>query len=84
VAKTGRLVIVRKAARNVGVGAEIAAVAEHGLYDLEAPIQRVSYDTIVPLARWNMITYPVWRALSMRCADALNNKFAGRGALPQD
>ena len=53
VARTGRLVIVHEAARNVGVGAEIAAiVAEHGLYDLEAPIQRVTgYDTIVPLAR---------------------------------
>ena len=42
VAKTGRLVIVHEAARNVGVGAEIAAlVAEHGLYDLHAPVQRV-------------------------------------------
>lgn len=53
VAKTGRLVIVHEAARNCGVGAEIAAiVAEHGLYDLEAPIQRVTgYDTIMPLAR---------------------------------
>ena len=53
VAKTGRLVIVHEAARNVGVGAEIAAiVAERGLYDLEAPIQRVTgYDTVVPLAR---------------------------------
>jgi pyruvate dehydrogenase E1 component beta subunit len=53
VAKTGRLVIVHEAARNVGVGAEIAAlVAEHGLYDLLAPIQRVTgYDTIMPLYR---------------------------------
>jgi pyruvate dehydrogenase E1 component beta subunit len=53
VAKTGRLVIVHEAARNVGVGAEIAAiVAEHGLYDLQAPIQRVTgYDTIMPLFR---------------------------------
>jgi 2-oxoisovalerate dehydrogenase E1 component beta subunit len=53
VAKTGRLVIVHEAARNVGVGAEIAAiVAEHGLYDLRAPIQRVTgYDTIMPLLR---------------------------------
>src|SRR6202000_1948408 len=34
VAKTGRLVIVHEAARNVGLGAEIAAlVAELGLYD---------------------------------------------------
>jgi pyruvate dehydrogenase E1 component beta subunit len=53
VAKTGRLVIVHEAARNVGVGAEIAAiVAEYGLYDLQAPIQRVTgYDTIMPLFR---------------------------------
>ena len=53
VAKTGRLVIVHEAARNCGVGAEIAAgVAEKGLYDLEAPIQRVTgYDTIMPLFR---------------------------------
>jgi pyruvate dehydrogenase E1 component beta subunit len=37
----------------VGVGAEIAAlVAEHGLYDLVAPIQRVAgFDTIMPLLR---------------------------------
>ena len=53
VARTGRLVIVHEAARNVGLGAEIAAiVAEHGLYDLRAPIQRVTgYDTIMPLFR---------------------------------
>jgi pyruvate dehydrogenase E1 component beta subunit len=53
VAKTGRLVIVHEAARNVGVGAEIAAlVAERGLYDLLAPIQRVAgYDTVMPLFR---------------------------------
>jgi pyruvate dehydrogenase E1 component beta subunit len=51
VAKTGRLVIVHEAARNVGVGAEIAAiVAEHGLYDLAAPIRRVAgFDTVMPL-----------------------------------
>ncbi len=53
VAKTGRLVIVHEAVRNCGVGAEIAAiVAEHGLYDLQAPIQRVTgYDTVMPLFR---------------------------------
>jgi 2-oxoisovalerate dehydrogenase E1 component beta subunit len=51
VAKTGRLVIVHEAPRNVGIGAEIAAtVAEHGLFDLHAPIKRVTgYDTIMPL-----------------------------------
>jgi len=53
VEKTGRLVIVHEAARTCGVGAEIAAgVAEKGLYDLEAPIQRVTgYDTVMPLFR---------------------------------
>ena len=53
VAKTGRLVLVHEAPRNCGIGAEIAAtVAEHGLYDLLAPIKRVTgYDTITPLSR---------------------------------
>lgn len=53
VEKTGRLVIVHEAARSCGVGAEIAAgVAEKGLYDLEAPVQRVTgYDTVMPLFR---------------------------------
>ncbi len=53
VEKTGRLVIVHEAARSCGVGAEIAAeVAEKGIYDLEAPIQRVTgYDTVMPLFR---------------------------------
>ncbi len=53
VAKTGRLVVVHEAARNCGVGAEIAAtVAEHGLFDLIAPIQRVTgFDTVMPLYR---------------------------------
>jgi 2-oxoisovalerate dehydrogenase E1 component beta subunit len=54
VGKTGRLVIVHEAPRNCGVGAEIAAhVAEHGLYNLQAPIKRVTgYDTIMPLSRF--------------------------------
>jgi 2-oxoisovalerate dehydrogenase E1 component beta subunit len=53
VGRTGRLVIVHEAPRNCGVGAEIAAhVAEHALYDLQAPIRRVTgYDTVMPLAR---------------------------------
>ncbi len=52
-AKTGRLVIVHEAPRNCGIGAEIAAtVAEQGLYDLQAPIKRVTgYDTQMPLFR---------------------------------
>jgi 2-oxoisovalerate dehydrogenase E1 component beta subunit len=53
VAKTGRLVIVHEAPRNCGIGAEIAAhIAEVGLFDLQAPIKRVTgYDTIMPLFR---------------------------------
>ena len=45
--------VIRNVGGNVGVGAEIAAlVAEHGLYDLQAPIQRVTgFDTIMPLFR---------------------------------
>jgi len=53
VEKTGRLVIVHEAARNCGVGAEVAAgVAEKGIWDLKAPIIRVTgYDTVMPLFR---------------------------------
>jgi pyruvate dehydrogenase E1 component beta subunit len=45
-------VIVHEAARNVGVGAEIAArLADEGLLTLFAPVKRVTgYDTVVPLA----------------------------------
>ncbi len=53
VRKTGRLVVVHEAPRNVGVGAEIAAtVADKALDSLRAPIKRVAgFDTEVPLAR---------------------------------
>ncbi len=53
VEKTGRLVIVHEAARSCGVGAEVAAgVAEKGIWDLKAPIIRVTgYDTVMPLFR---------------------------------
>ena len=42
--------IVHEAARNAGLGAEIAAtVAGKALYDLLAPIERVTgYDTVMP------------------------------------
>ena len=51
VAKTGRCVIVHEAARNNGVGAEIAAqLADGGLLSLLAPVKRVTgYDTIMPM-----------------------------------
>jgi pyruvate dehydrogenase E1 component beta subunit len=74
VAKTGRLVIVHEAARNVGVGAEIAAlVAERGLYDLQAPVQRVAgFDTVVPLFRLEQDYIPS----AQRIVDAVQNTFA--------
>ena len=60
VEKTGRLVIIHEAARSCGVGAEIAAtVAEKGIYDLEAPVQRVTgYDTVMPLFQREMDYLP--------------------------
>jgi len=75
VAKTGRLVIVHEAPRNCGIGAEIAAtVAEHGLYDLHAPIKRVTgYDTIVPLSRLEYDYIPS----TARIADAVRAVLAG-------
>ncbi len=53
VENTGRCVIVHEGPRTVGVGAEIAAqLAEYGLLNLLAPVQRVTgYDTIMPLFR---------------------------------
>lgn len=53
VARTGRAVIVHEAAQTAGFGAEIAArISEHGLFDLKAPIERVTgFDTVMPLAR---------------------------------
>ena len=74
VAKTGRLVIVHEAARNLGVGAEIAAlVAERGLYDLQAPIQRVAgFDTIMPLFKLEQDYIPS----TQRIIDAVELTFA--------
>ncbi len=65
VAKTGRLVIAHEAARNAGVGAEVAAlVCEHALYDLEAPIQRVTgYDTVMPLFKLELDYMPSVRRI---------------------
>ena len=53
VEKTGRLLIVHEAPRNVGVGAEIAAtVADMAIDHIRAPIKRVTgYDIPIPLAR---------------------------------
>ncbi|HEX3846879.1 MAG TPA: alpha-ketoacid dehydrogenase subunit beta [Steroidobacteraceae bacterium] len=74
VTKTGRLVIVHEAARNVGVGAEIAAqVAEHALFDLLAPIRRVAgFDTVMPLLKLEHDYIPSVR----RIVDAAELAFA--------
>ncbi len=60
VTKTGRCVIVHEAPKNVGVGAEIAArLAEQAMYDLVAPVERVTgYDTHIPLFRLEMKYLP--------------------------
>ena len=53
VTKTGRAVIVHEAPRTGGFGGEIAArIAERCLYDLLAPVERVTgWDTVFPLKR---------------------------------
>ncbi|WP_417224921.1 alpha-ketoacid dehydrogenase subunit beta [Amphritea sp.] len=53
VAKTGRCVIIHEAPKSCAVGAEISAtLAERGLLNLQAPINRVTgYDTIMPYYR---------------------------------
>jgi 2-oxoisovalerate dehydrogenase E1 component beta subunit len=75
VAHTGRLVIVHEAARNAGLGAEIAAtVAEHALYDLLAPVERVTgYDTVMPYFALERAYIPSVE----RIADAVRNTLRG-------
>jgi len=53
VRKTHRAVIVHEAQRTCGLGAEIAArINEKALFDLEAPVQRVTgFDTAMPLPK---------------------------------
>ncbi|MDP2186684.1 MAG: transketolase C-terminal domain-containing protein, partial [Xanthomonadales bacterium] len=60
VRKTGRCVIVHEAARTAGFGAEIAAqLAEKAMYDLLAPVERVTgYDVPIPLFRLEMKYLP--------------------------
>ena len=51
VEKTGRAVVIHEAPRNVGVGAEVAAlIQERALLSLLAPVQRVTgFDAVFPL-----------------------------------
>lgn len=60
VAKTGRCVIVHEAPKTAGFGAEIAArLAEECIYDLLAPVERVTGpDTHIPLFRLEMKYLP--------------------------
>jgi pyruvate dehydrogenase E1 component beta subunit len=60
VERTGRVVIVHEAPITAGYGAEVAArIAEHGLFNLQAPILRVAgYDTVMPLPRLEHLYMP--------------------------
>ncbi|QOW24854.1 alpha-ketoacid dehydrogenase subunit beta [Lysobacter sp. H23M47] len=60
VSRTGRCVIVHEAPKTAGFGAEIAArLAEESMYDLIAPVERVTgYDTHIPLFRLEMKYLP--------------------------
>jgi pyruvate dehydrogenase E1 component beta subunit len=60
VKKTGRCVIVHEAPKTAGFGAEVAArLAEESIYDLLAPVERVTgYDTHIPLYRLEMKYLP--------------------------
>jgi pyruvate dehydrogenase E1 component beta subunit len=53
VSRTGRAVVIHEAPRTAGYAAEIAAlIQEHCLYELEAPVLRVTgWDIVVPLKR---------------------------------
>jgi pyruvate dehydrogenase E1 component beta subunit len=53
VARTGRAVVIHEAPRTAGFGAEIVAqIQERCLYQLEAPVARVTgWDTVFPLKR---------------------------------
>ena len=53
VERSGHAIIVHEAAMTAGYGAEIAArIAAEGLFNLSAPVERVTgYDTVMPLAQ---------------------------------
>jgi len=60
VSRTGRCVIVHEAPKTAGFGGEIAArLAHESMYDLLAPVERVTgYDTHIPLFRLEMKYLP--------------------------
>ena len=73
VARTGRLVIAHEAALTAGFGAEIAAsVAEAGLFDLRAPVRRVTgWDTVVPYPRLESCYLPDEGRILAACREVL-------------
>ena len=73
VQKTGRCVIVHEAVRTGGIGAEIAAtLAERALFDLRAPIKRVTgYDVPIPLFRLEMQYLPSVARISAAVREVL-------------
>jgi len=60
VKRTGRLLVVHEAPRTCGLGAEIAAhVAEKAIYELKAPVLRVTgQDITIPYAKGEDYYYP--------------------------
>lgn len=72
--KTGRCVIVHEAPRHCGVGAEIAAqLAEKAMFDLIAPVQRVTgYDIPMPLFRLEMKYLPSTERILMTVKTVMN------------
>ena len=74
VARTGRLVIAHEAALTGGFGAEVAAsVAEAGLFDLRAPVRRVTgWDTVVPYPRLEGHYLPDQGRILAACREVLD------------
>lgn len=69
-AATGRVVVVQEAPRRCSVASEIAAtIAEHGMYDLEAPVRRVT--------GWD-VPYPYWSVEDLHRPDVARIAGASR------
>jgi pyruvate/2-oxoglutarate/acetoin dehydrogenase E1 component len=73
-ARTGRVTVIQEAPRRCSVASEIAAlIAERGMYDLHAPIKRVTgYD--VPYPYWTIEQYQ--RPDETRVATAVREQLA--------
>jgi pyruvate dehydrogenase E1 component beta subunit len=73
VAATGRAVIVQEAPRRCSVASEIAAtIAEHAMYDLQAPVRRVT--------GWD-VPYPYWSVEDLHRPDVARIVLAARDSL---